>query len=136
MWPSYKSFFAAVTAAAVFTPPQPPTLPSPSRQSVVCGHGTRYRNLTCFVSDGSGGADSSTVDEELCSSLELAVDGDKQIMLSEACTLPCPGNQAATKPRSPAAEHLFCMSGLTKSLPRCFVFTESRWKCQTMSRVD
>ncbi|CAB1415308.1 unnamed protein product [Pleuronectes platessa] len=64
-------------------------------ESVVCGHGTRYRNLSCFVSDGSmdseGEGEGSLVDEELCSSLELAVDGDKQITLKEACTLPCPG---------------------------------------------
>lgn len=63
----------------------------PLRQSVVCGHGTRYRNLTCFVSDGSADGDSSVVDEELCGGLELAVDGDKQIVLKEACVLPCPG---------------------------------------------
>lgn len=66
-----------------------------SRQSVVCGHGMRYRNLSCFVSDGSIDGkvgDGSLVDEELCSSLELAVDGDKQIRLKEACTLPCPGS--------------------------------------------
>uniref|UniRef100_A0A3P9MW48 Thrombospondin type-1 domain-containing protein 7A n=1 Tax=Poecilia reticulata TaxID=8081 RepID=A0A3P9MW48_POERE len=60
-------------------------------ESVVCGHGTRYRNLSCFVSDGSGDGESSMVDEELCSSLELAVNGDKKIILKEACTLPCPG---------------------------------------------
>ncbi|AWP15681.1 putative thrombospondin type-1 domain-containing protein 7A-like [Scophthalmus maximus] len=63
-------------------------------ESVVCGHGMRYRNLSCFVSDGSIDGkvgDGSLVDEELCSSLELAVDGDKQIRLKEACTLPCPG---------------------------------------------
>uniref|UniRef100_A0A3B5LNX1 Thrombospondin type-1 domain-containing protein 7A n=1 Tax=Xiphophorus couchianus TaxID=32473 RepID=A0A3B5LNX1_9TELE len=60
-------------------------------ESVVCGHGTRYRNLSCFVSDGSGDGESSMVDEELCSSLKLAVNGDKKIILKEACTLPCPG---------------------------------------------
>ncbi|XP_019734334.1 thrombospondin, type I, domain containing 7Ab isoform X2 [Hippocampus comes] len=62
-------------------------------ESVVCGHGTRYRNLTCFVSDGSGGEQDSggQVDEELCGSLELSVDGDKRIRLKEACMLPCPG---------------------------------------------
>uniref|UniRef100_A0A1A7X5A7 Thrombospondin type-1 domain-containing protein 7A n=2 Tax=Iconisemion striatum TaxID=60296 RepID=A0A1A7X5A7_9TELE len=60
-------------------------------ESVVCGHGVRYRNLSCFVSDGSSGAEDGMVDEELCSSLELAVNGDKQISLKEACILPCPG---------------------------------------------
>lgn len=68
-----------------------------SCQNVVCGHGMRYRNLSCFVSDDSGDGEGSMVDEELCSSLELAVDGDKQIRLKEACTLPCPGNNAAFK---------------------------------------
>lgn len=63
-------------------------------QSVVCGHGTRYRNLSCFVSDGSSDGEGSQVDEELCSSLELEVDGDKHITLKEACILPCPGNNA------------------------------------------
>ncbi|TMS10942.1 Thrombospondin type-1 domain-containing protein 7A [Larimichthys crocea] len=42
-------------------------------ESVVCGHGMRYRNLSCFVSDGSGDGEGSLVDEELCSSLELAI---------------------------------------------------------------
>ncbi|XP_027141893.1 thrombospondin, type I, domain containing 7Ab isoform X6 [Larimichthys crocea] len=60
-------------------------------ESVVCGHGMRYRNLSCFVSDGSGDGEGSLVDEELCSSLELAIDGDKRIILKEPCTLPCPG---------------------------------------------
>ncbi|KAF3692339.1 Thrombospondin type-1 domain-containing protein 7A Precursor [Channa argus] len=64
-------------------------------ESVVCGHGTRYRNLSCFVSDGSSDGESSLVDEELCSGLELAVDGDKQIRLKEACTLPCPACSCA-----------------------------------------
>lgn len=43
------------------------------------------------MSDGSGEGERAQVDEELCSGLELAVDGDKQIVLKEACTLPCPG---------------------------------------------
>uniref|UniRef100_A0AAQ4PQQ7 Thrombospondin type-1 domain-containing protein 7A n=1 Tax=Gasterosteus aculeatus aculeatus TaxID=481459 RepID=A0AAQ4PQQ7_GASAC len=60
-------------------------------ESVVCGDGERYRNLSCFVSDGSGDAVGSSVDEELCGGLEPAVDGDKRISLKEACTLPCPG---------------------------------------------
>uniref|UniRef100_A0A3B3BBP5 Thrombospondin type-1 domain-containing protein 7A n=1 Tax=Oryzias melastigma TaxID=30732 RepID=A0A3B3BBP5_ORYME len=60
-------------------------------ESVVCGEGMRYRNLSCFVSDGSADGEFSMVDEELCSSLELAVNGDKQILLKEPCTLPCPG---------------------------------------------
>lgn len=47
------------------------------------------------MSDGSGDGESSPVDEELCGSLELAVDGDKQIVLTEACNLPCPGSKSA-----------------------------------------
>uniref|UniRef100_I3JH86 Thrombospondin type 1 domain containing 7A n=1 Tax=Oreochromis niloticus TaxID=8128 RepID=I3JH86_ORENI len=58
-------------------------------ENVVCGHGMRFRNLSCFVSDGDD--EGSLVDEELCSSLEVAVDGDKQIRLKESCILPCPG---------------------------------------------
>ncbi|KAF3839604.1 hypothetical protein F7725_018321 [Dissostichus mawsoni] len=42
-------------------------------RNVVCGHGTRYRNLTCYVSDGSREGEGSLVDEELCNSLKLAV---------------------------------------------------------------
>uniref|UniRef100_A0A8C8DHW7 Thrombospondin type-1 domain-containing protein 7A n=1 Tax=Oryzias sinensis TaxID=183150 RepID=A0A8C8DHW7_9TELE len=60
-------------------------------ESVVCGEGVRYRNLSCFVSDGSADGDFIMVDEELCSDLELAVNGDQQIHLKEPCTLPCPG---------------------------------------------
>lgn len=71
----------------------------------------RYRNLSCFVSDGSGGGEGGLVDEELCSSLELAVDGDKQIILKEACVLPCPGNKSVQNKVSV----LLCMSKLTKS---------------------
>lgn len=63
-------------------------------QSVVCGEGVRYRNLSCFVSDGSADGDFIMVDEELCSDLELAVNGDEQIHLKEPCTLPCPGKTA------------------------------------------
>lgn len=59
---------------------------------MVCGHGTRYRNLSCVVSDGSFNDEGSLVDDELCESLELTVDGFKLARLKEACTLPCPGN--------------------------------------------
>lgn len=81
-------------------------------QSVVCGHGTRYRNLSCFVSDGSSDGEGSQVDEELCSSLELAVDGDKQIRLKEACVLPCPGNNAV--PTVIFSSFLWLMGNLVK----------------------
>ncbi|KAL0166200.1 hypothetical protein M9458_038044, partial [Cirrhinus mrigala] len=49
-------------------------------------------NVSCFVSDGSGKDPGSMVDEELCGDLEQTVDGDKQIILQESCTVPCPGN--------------------------------------------
>ncbi|XP_017564196.1 thrombospondin type-1 domain-containing protein 7A isoform X2 [Pygocentrus nattereri] len=61
-------------------------------EDVVCGEGRRFRNLSCFVSDGSRDVPGSLVEEELCAGLEAAVDGDKNIILEEACTLPCPGD--------------------------------------------
>ncbi|KTG40301.1 hypothetical protein cypCar_00004875 [Cyprinus carpio] len=61
-------------------------------EEVVCGVGLRFRNLSCFVSDGSGDGKSSIVEEELCARLEQAVDGDQNIILEETCTLPCPGD--------------------------------------------
>ncbi|XP_046895248.1 thrombospondin type-1 domain-containing protein 7A [Hypomesus transpacificus] len=60
-------------------------------EDVVCGDGLRFRNLTCYVSDAVSQGEGSLVDEELCSGLELAVNGDTEITLKEACTLPCPG---------------------------------------------
>ncbi|KAJ8288081.1 hypothetical protein COCON_G00007400 [Conger conger] len=57
-----------------------------------CGEGLRFRNISCFVADGSRDSEGRMVDEELCGDLEPAVDGDKQIVLEEACTLPCPGD--------------------------------------------
>uniref|UniRef100_A0A8C5DLN0 Thrombospondin type-1 domain-containing protein 7A n=1 Tax=Gouania willdenowi TaxID=441366 RepID=A0A8C5DLN0_GOUWI len=56
-----------------------------------CGEGLRFRNVSCFVSDGSGLQESSLVDDELCGDLEPSVDGDTRIILQEACTVPCPG---------------------------------------------
>lgn len=60
-------------------------------QGARCGDGLRFRNVSCFVSDGSGLQDSSLVDDELCGDLELLVDGDAKIVLQEPCTVPCPG---------------------------------------------
>uniref|UniRef100_A0A8C9T5G6 Thrombospondin type-1 domain-containing protein 7A n=1 Tax=Scleropages formosus TaxID=113540 RepID=A0A8C9T5G6_SCLFO len=57
-----------------------------------CGAGVRWRNVSCFVSDGGREAEGSMVDEELCGDVELSVDGDKQIVLEEPCTVPCPGD--------------------------------------------
>ncbi|XP_068190028.1 thrombospondin type-1 domain-containing protein 7A [Antennarius striatus] len=56
-----------------------------------CGEGLRFRNVSCFVSDGSGQQDGSLVDDELCGDLEPSVDGDTHIVLQESCTVPCPG---------------------------------------------
>ncbi|KAG9283723.1 thrombospondin type-1 domain-containing protein 7A-like [Astyanax mexicanus] len=61
-------------------------------EDVVCGEGRRFRNLSCFVSDGSRDVPGSLVEEDLCAALEPAVDGDKNIVLEEGCTLPCPGD--------------------------------------------
>ncbi|KAA0710433.1 Thrombospondin type-1 domain-containing protein 7A [Triplophysa tibetana] len=73
--------------------PPPPTLHSSitEENGARCGDGLRYRNVSCFVSDGSGRDLGSMVDEELCGDLEQTVDGDKQIILEESCTVPCPG---------------------------------------------
>ncbi|XP_063042222.1 thrombospondin type-1 domain-containing protein 7A [Engraulis encrasicolus] len=56
-----------------------------------CGDGERFRSVSCFVSDGSSKDTGSMVEEELCEDLELAVDGDKNIILQETCAVPCPG---------------------------------------------
>lgn len=74
----------------------------------------RFRNVSCFVSDGSGQQDSSVVDDELCGDLELSVDGDRQIILQETCTVPCPGGSIkhcstteCSKPSSSDNDDLF-----------------------------
>ncbi|KAG5271570.1 hypothetical protein AALO_G00181530 [Alosa alosa] len=61
-------------------------------EEVVCGEGLRFRNLSCVVSDGSPQGEGSVAEEELCVELEVAVEGDKRIVLEEPCTLPCPGD--------------------------------------------
>ncbi|KAM6967936.1 thrombospondin type-1 domain-containing protein 7A-like [Aplochiton taeniatus] len=60
-------------------------------ESVVCGEGLRSRNLSCHVSGGADSREGGPVEEELCSGLEVAVEGDTLIQLEEPCTLPCPG---------------------------------------------
>ncbi|XP_043922684.1 thrombospondin type-1 domain-containing protein 7A isoform X2 [Protopterus annectens] len=57
-----------------------------------CGQGVRFRNITCMVFDGSQEDEGKVVEEELCGDLEPSVDGDKQILLEEDCTVPCPGD--------------------------------------------
>lgn len=44
------------------------------------------------MSDGSAEDFSKVVDEEFCANTELIIDGNKQIVLEETCTQPCPGN--------------------------------------------
>lgn len=64
-----------------------------SCQGARCGEGLRFRNVSCFVSDGSRGQEGSLVDDELCGDQEPSVDGDTNIVLQEACTVPCPGGR-------------------------------------------
>lgn len=74
----------------------------------------RFRNLTCYVSDAVSQGEGSLVDEELCSGLELAVNGDTEITLKEACTLPCPGDCNVvllynTKNKSKEYTFIYCL---------------------------
>lgn len=66
---------------------------------MVCGHGTRYRNLSCVVSDGSLGDGGSLVEEELCEGLDPAVSREEPVRLKEPCYLPCPGETVSTATR-------------------------------------
>ncbi|XP_051729251.1 LOW QUALITY PROTEIN: thrombospondin type-1 domain-containing protein 7A [Ctenopharyngodon idella] len=76
-----------------------------------CGEGLRFRNVSCFVSDGSGKDPGSMVDEEMCGDLEQTVDGDKQIILQESCTVPCPGECYLTDWTRWSPCQLSCISG-------------------------
>uniref|UniRef100_A0A8C1ZUP2 Thrombospondin type-1 domain-containing protein 7A n=1 Tax=Cyprinus carpio TaxID=7962 RepID=A0A8C1ZUP2_CYPCA len=76
-----------------------------------CGEGLRFRNVSCFVSDGSGKDPGSMVDEELCGDLEQTVDEDKQIILQESCTVPCPGECYLTDWTVWSPCQLSCISG-------------------------
>ncbi|XP_053189729.1 thrombospondin type-1 domain-containing protein 7A [Scomber japonicus] len=76
-----------------------------------CGEGLRFRNVSCFVSDGSGLQESSLVDDELCGDLEPSVDGDTHIILQEACTVPCPGECYLTDWTVWSPCQLSCVSG-------------------------
>uniref|UniRef100_A0A670Z7D0 Thrombospondin type-1 domain-containing protein 7A n=1 Tax=Pseudonaja textilis TaxID=8673 RepID=A0A670Z7D0_PSETE len=57
-----------------------------------CGEGIRTRNIFCVVYDGSSDDIGKKVDEEYCGEIEPMVDGNKKIVLEEACTVPCPGD--------------------------------------------
>ncbi|KAM6958811.1 LOW QUALITY PROTEIN: thrombospondin type-1 domain-containing protein 7A [Aplochiton taeniatus] len=76
-----------------------------------CGEGLRFRNVSCFVSDSSGQGEARLVDEELCSELEPAVEGDKQITLEEPCTSPCPGECYLTDWTDWSPCQLSCIGG-------------------------
>uniref|UniRef100_A0A8C8IFT5 Thrombospondin type-1 domain-containing protein 7A n=1 Tax=Oncorhynchus tshawytscha TaxID=74940 RepID=A0A8C8IFT5_ONCTS len=54
-----------------------------------CGEGLRFRNVSCFVSDGSGQEEGSLVDDEMCGNLEPSVDGDKRLCTVCLCTGDC-----------------------------------------------
>uniref|UniRef100_A0A3Q2QQS7 Thrombospondin type-1 domain-containing protein 7A n=1 Tax=Fundulus heteroclitus TaxID=8078 RepID=A0A3Q2QQS7_FUNHE len=76
-----------------------------------CGEGVRFRNVSCFVSDGSGQQDSRVVDEELCGDVDLSVNGDRQIILQEPCSVPCPGECYLTEWTVWSPCQLSCVSG-------------------------
>ncbi|XP_069050848.1 thrombospondin, type I, domain containing 7Ab [Lepisosteus oculatus] len=76
-----------------------------------CGEGLRFRNISCYVFDGSKEDQGSVVDEELCGELEPSVDGDKHIKLEESCTVPCPGDCYLTEWTSWSSCQLTCING-------------------------
>ncbi|XP_027727807.1 thrombospondin type-1 domain-containing protein 7A [Vombatus ursinus] len=57
-----------------------------------CGEGTKTRNVSCIVSDGSAEDLGKIVDEEFCAEIDPVVDGNKKMVLEETCTQPCPGD--------------------------------------------
>uniref|UniRef100_A0A668VAL5 Thrombospondin type-1 domain-containing protein 7A n=1 Tax=Oreochromis aureus TaxID=47969 RepID=A0A668VAL5_OREAU len=80
-----------------------------------CGEGLRFRNVSCFVSDGSGRQDGSVVDDELCGDLEPSVEGNTQIVLQEPCTVPCPGECYLTDWTVWSSCQLSCINGVDLS---------------------
>lgn len=63
-------------------------------QDAQCGEGTRVRNISCVVFDGSIEDVGKIVDEEFCGEIEPIIDGNKKMILEETCTVPCPGKRA------------------------------------------
>nr|XP_020855680.1 thrombospondin type-1 domain-containing protein 7A isoform X4 [Phascolarctos cinereus] len=57
-----------------------------------CGEGTKTRNVSCIVSDGTAEDLGKIVDEEFCAEIDPVVDGNKKIVLEATCTQPCPGD--------------------------------------------
>lgn len=49
------------------------------------------------MSDGSADDFSKVVDEEFCTDIEPTIDGNKNVVLEETCTQPCPGNNSKTE---------------------------------------
>lgn len=80
-------------------------------QEAQCGEGTRTRNISCVVSDGSADDFSKVVDEEFCADVELIIDGNKHIVLEEACTQPCPGDCYLNDWTSWSLCQLTCVNG-------------------------
>ncbi|KAM4689624.1 thrombospondin type-1 domain-containing protein 7A [Discoglossus pictus] len=76
-----------------------------------CGEGIRFRNISCVVYDGSREDSGKIVDEEFCSETELIVNGDKNIVLEEACTVPCPGDCYLNEWSEWSKCQLTCVSG-------------------------
>ncbi|KAK7823560.1 hypothetical protein U0070_004674 [Myodes glareolus] len=81
------------------------------RLDAQCGEGTRTRNISCVVTDGSTDDFSKVVDEEFCADIELIVDGNKQIVLEETCTQPCPGDCYLNDWSSWSLCQLTCVNG-------------------------
>ncbi|CAL8297260.1 unnamed protein product [Lota lota] len=82
-----------------------------SSEGARCGDGLRFRNVTCFVSDGSGREAGSPVDEGLCGDLGQGVDGDRLVVLEEGCTVPCPGECYLTDWTAWSPCQLNCIAG-------------------------
>ncbi|XP_039592490.1 thrombospondin type-1 domain-containing protein 7A [Polypterus senegalus] len=76
-----------------------------------CGEGVRFRNVSCFVFDGSKEDKGSLVDDDLCGDLEPTVVGDTQMTLEEICTLPCPGDCYLTEWTSWSPCQSVCVNG-------------------------
>ncbi|KAK6491401.1 thrombospondin type-1 domain-containing protein 7A-like [Huso huso] len=76
-----------------------------------CGEGVRFRNISCFVFDGSKEDHGSTVDEERCEKVEPSVDGDRDIILEEICAVPCPGDCYLTDWTEWSPCQLSCVNG-------------------------
>ncbi|XP_077599244.1 thrombospondin type-1 domain-containing protein 7A [Stigmatopora nigra] len=75
-----------------------------------CGEGLRFRNISCFVSDGfdlPGGL----VDDEMCGEQESMTEKDTQIILQESCTVPCPGECYLTEWTVWSSCQLICFGG-------------------------